>query len=409
MSPRPALSGLFSSGCLVLGLLSLVGPWALGREAPRPGPDIYVAGSEDNVRPTATIWESGQPAALGQGPKCVRPLAMSLSGQDLYEAGWQEAPSIPQGNRARPVRIAMVWKNGAGTRLTRGNTWAVAMAVKVAGRDVYVAGSDEERATLWKNGQEIPLGPQGVRSWARALALSGTDVLAAGNAWSSPDNTEVAMLWRNGEAMPLTDGTYPACATAITVAGADVHVAGYESNGRVKVAKIWKNGKALPPLSDGSRDAEAEAVAVEGATVIAAGHEAVGASLTDGGGEDDVQMPVATVWKNGRPIRLADGTRFSWAHSVALAGTEIYAAGEELVSSDPGQSTAHATLWRVGADGWSGPASAAAAPSPCCRRLRELPPGLRGGPAVVPEKLDLAGPGLIPLPSPAVRCPAETP
>jgi hypothetical protein len=281
------------------------------------------------------------------------------------------------------------------------------MAVKVAGKDVYVAGSDEERATLWKNGREIPLGPPGARSWARAVALSGTDVLEAGNAWSGPDDTELAMLWRNGQAMPLTDGTYPACATAITVAGADVYVAGYESNGRVKVAKVWKNGKALPPLSDGSRDAEAEAVAVAGSTVIVAGHEAVGASLTGGGGEDDVRMPVATVWKNGTPIRLADGTRFSWAHSVALAGTEVFAVGEELVSSNPGESTNRATLWQVGVDGLvrtrlSSGRTIASAYAICA----SLPPGTSGSGGS--GDLDLAGPALIPLPSP-VKAPAETP
>lgn len=349
MPPCPAPSLSARGACPALGLLLCLGA-GLSARADGPGPDIYVAGYADSSQPKATVWRNGQPTALGGGDRSVRPLALAVSGQDIYIAGWAAPPELPMPVPHKPVRTAVVWKNGVETRLTDGSTWAVAMAVAVSGTDVYVAGADEERATLWKNGKPATLGPRGVPSWARAVALAGDDVLVAGNAWSGAGGNGVAMIWKNGRGTALTDGAFEACAIGIAVAGKDVYVAGYESNGRVRVAKVWKNGKALPPLSDGRREAEAEAVAVDGATVVAAGYEAVGKTAKAGEGTVDIPLPVATVWKNGAPTRLGDGSRCSWAHAVSGSGVETYVAGEESTAPGFEGNTCHATVWRVGTE-----------------------------------------------------------
>ncbi len=52
--------------------------------------------------------------------------------------------------------------------------------------------------------------------------------------------------------------------------GVDVYVAGWESNGTVQVAKVWKNG-AAQALSDGTHGALATAIAVSGDDVYVAG------------------------------------------------------------------------------------------------------------------------------------------
>lgn len=322
--------------------------WAAHRSLARP--EILVAGCQDHHRPAATFWKNGRATEL-TGPRLVRVLAMAVSGRDVYTAGWAATPPAPPGPGWQPTQTAMLWKNGAGTSLTGGDTYGVALAVRAAGRDVYVAGADGEHARLWKNRRGGALADGGARSWGRALALDRGHVLVAGNVHSGSGGTSVAVLWRDGVAQALTDGSREACAKGVTVAGKDVYVAGYESNGQVNVAMVWKNGVPLPPLSDGSRNAEAEAVAVAGGTVLAAGSESAGAPVLDSAGHPAAYLPVATLWRDGAPVRLSDGSRFAWAHALAVDGTGVYVAGEESRSGGTDDEAAFATVWRVDPSG----------------------------------------------------------
>ena len=325
-------------------------PPGQGAQAPAANPEVLVAGCRDHRQPAATLWADGQATPLA-GPRMVRVNAMVASGRDVFTAGWAATAPAPPGPGWRPTQIAMVWKNGAGTALTGGATYGVALAVGKAGRDIYAAGADDEHARLWKNREARPLADGGARSWARALVLDGGHALVAGNMHSGPGGTSVAVVWRDGKVQALTDGSREACAKGIAVAGRDVYVAGYESNGQVNVAKVWKNGVPLPPLSDGSRNAEAEAVAVVGGAVLVAGSEAIGAPVLDSAGNPVAHMPVATLWRDGAPVRLTDGSRFAWAHALASGGTRVYVAGEEYRSSSMSGDEAFATVWRLDPSG----------------------------------------------------------
>lgn len=318
--------------------------------------DLFVAGSEDNGRPAATLWRNSAASPLAGSTRTVRPTAMALADGNVYLCGWADAPPLTLRSTTRFVRTAMVWKNGAATPLTAGASWAVAMGLAAAGGELYVVGSEDERARLWKDGQPVPLELKGVESWARGVAKAGPDLLVVGNEWSGTDKTSVAMVWRNGKATPLTDGSRDACANAIAVSGPDWYAAGYESNGKVRVAKVWKNGKPFLTLSDGQRDAEAEAVKVAGDLVVTAGFEAVGDPLSNAGGAAGIWAPVATVWRNAAPVRLSDGKRYAWAHALDLAGGEVFAAGEELVTPDGNGNHSCVMVWKLDPAGRPEPA-----------------------------------------------------
>ena len=94
---------------------------------------------------------------------------------------------------------------------------------------------------------------------------------------------------------------------------ADVYVSGYEFNGTVYVAKLWKNGVATN-LSDGKKNAAATGVCVKGADVYV--------SFTDNQGG---AVPIAKVWKSGTVITLGNGIDPSWTggvHEGVIVGTK---------------------------------------------------------------------------------------
>lgn len=195
-------------------------------------------------------------------------------------------------------------------------------------------------------------------------SLAGPDILVAG---CRDHQRPAATLWKNGRATPLT-GPRMVRVLAMAVSGPDVYAAGTESNGQVNVAMVWKNGVPLPPLSDGRRNAEAEAVVVAGGAVLTAGFESAGAPALDSTGNPAAYLPVATLWRDGSPVRLSDGSRFAMAHALAVDGTTVYVAGEESRSGGMDDEAAFATVWRVDPSGpvptrltdGSAPASAAA-------------------------------------------------
>ncbi len=120
--------------------------------------------------------------------------------------------------------------------------------------------------------------------------------------WESNGTVQVAKVWKNGTAVALSDGTHGALATAIAVSGDDVYVAGGVHVGPFEAATYWKNGVAVP-LTDGTSDqAFAEAIAVSGTDVYVAGY----------------QGAVATYWKNGAPVALTDGNFQADARAIAI-------------------------------------------------------------------------------------------
>lgn len=164
------------------------------------GGNVYAVGSARTSQGTFMPWECtngvipGDIVPNNHGHSFAN--AVCINGNDKYVAGCQN-------NATTGLAMATVWKNGAPTTLTTGDTSvAVATSVYVAGSDVYVAGYDQE------------------------------DYYHGGAAF--------AKYWKNG--VPVKLSTAPSNATGIMVFGNDVYVSGWEDNGPIRIAKYWKNG-----------------------------------------------------------------------------------------------------------------------------------------------------------------------
>lgn len=98
----------------------------------------------------------------------------------------------------------------------------------------------------------------------------------------------------------------------------EVYVAGYERSTTVQTddqATLWKDGSPIR-LTDGTRQARAYAVTVSAGDVYVAGFE-----------RDVSNTPVAKYWKNGTSVSLTNGAWSSWATGIAIAGEDVYVSG----------------------------------------------------------------------------------
>jgi hypothetical protein len=160
------------------------------------------------------------------------------------------------------------------------------------------------------------------------------DVYVVG--WESNGTVQVARLWKNGSAYALSDGTKGAIATDVAVSGDDVYVSGgVDGASGADVATYWKNGRSFS-LTDGTVQAFGEAIAVAGSDVYVAGYEG----------------NVAMLWKNGVPAPLTDGNYDANALAVTVAGGDVYVAGYEVAPVPVAPSTISwngvAKLWKNG-------------------------------------------------------------
>ena len=117
----------------------------------------------------------------------------------------------------------------------------------------------------------------------------------------------------------------------------DVYLAGtvWETPTSMAVATYWKNGIPVS-LTDGHQTAVAQAIAVAGTDVYVAGNEGVN----------------AVYWKNGHPQVLAYGNIFfvpGEATSIALAGSDLYIAGTLIGVSPTYPANKLAVYWKNGA------------------------------------------------------------
>lgn len=142
------------------------------------------------------------------------------------------------------------------------------------------------------------------------------DVYVAG--WESNGTVIVARLWKNGEATSLSDGVRDGVATGVAVDGQDVYVSGFLENADGShVATYWKNGTPVA-LSDGTGDARAWAIAVQDGDVYVVGRRMLG------------NKAVPTLWKNGAPTSLSERSGEADAFGLAISGGDVYVAGFEV-------------------------------------------------------------------------------
>lgn len=239
------------------------------------------------------------------------------------------------------------WKNGSPVQLDYGDYLGAAnfksgraSAIAVSGNNVYVAGfgtldsyarGQFPYGVFWKN--SIPLDPDSMNindtHELYSLAVSNNDVYMAG--WGQGN---FATYWKNENPIELSPAYSPptlsilATASSIAVSGNDVYVSGsqYEQLSQIGgwsnvFAEYWKNGN-LVKLTDGSKNTYTSSIAVSGTDVYVAGDDIVYAPGSDIEG-------VAKYWKNGTLVNLTDGSTAAEANSIAVSGTDVYVAGTQ--------------------------------------------------------------------------------
>lgn len=93
----------------------------------------------------------------------------------------------------------------------------------------------------------------------------------------------------------------------------NIYVAGYEfDDANIPYAKVWKNGTEIFEM----KNAGARSIALVGNDIFIAG------TMLHSSGKY-----VATLWKNGVPTFLTDGTKSSDAFSVFLLNNDVYVSG----------------------------------------------------------------------------------
>jgi len=208
---------------------------------------------------------------------------------------------------------AAYWKNGKKILLTTPDHAAQVRALVVAGKDIYLGGSENDTPIYWKNGGGYPL-PRVGSGFARVtgMAVSGNDVYAAG--FESGNNNEyIATYWKNGVRNTLsTHGPIDLADTSITVNGNDIYVSGIDSGNAV----YWKNGNKviLDRIALGVAPPMANAISINNNSIYVAGG-------FQGG---------AVYWKDGNrvilPSRSPSGAE---AYALAFYQSDIYVAGRD--------------------------------------------------------------------------------
>jgi len=137
------------------------------------------------------------------------------------------------------------------------------------------------------------------------MTKAQTDVYVGGTS-----NGTRATIWKNGTPQFLTTGI--GYVLDVLVDKDNVYAAGMETVSGKTVAKVWKNATVLYTLTDGMYDAEAHSIAVAGNNIYVAGIENSAGS-------------VGKMWKNG----VAEaGYSNAWAlYSIFINASDVYAAG----------------------------------------------------------------------------------
>ncbi len=168
------------------------------------GGDVYIAGS---VYPNAVYWKNGVLTSLSSGTGAT---AISIVGPDVYVAGTQ---SFQGGS------FALVWKNGAETRLTVPDfnhnelEYEFAESLHVSNGEVYVGGglniSSNSGGSLyvpkyWKNGTAFSLREKSNATlYVRSISTFQNDVITtiSGNVFNAS-----SYVYRNSDAIMSSTG-----------------------------------------------------------------------------------------------------------------------------------------------------------------------------------------------------------
>lgn len=216
-------------------------------------------------------------------------------------------------------------------------TLAALSAISLAGKGAGYAAAD------WVNGVSQTLGgsPGAYLVWA--TAFQGTHLLVGGVDYGGKPTVWTDGVPANWQQSP---GSTTAVIRSLVVSGTDVYAMGYEIMPKNTVERSWKNGVLFSQSIPTAQDDPSTAYGgwVDGTDVYAVGYTE----------DHTTKVQVATYWKNGVAVRLADTTHVSMAHALQVHGGSVWVAGqldgvgtlwkdgvvvESLSSPDPAYST----------------------------------------------------------------------
>jgi hypothetical protein len=300
---------------------------------------------EFNLKNPSAHPEKRRATLIKEAERRIRELERSANKYPINKIVYVAGAAVVKGHR-----VATLWTNGIQQYLNREES-VDANSIFVADNDVFVAGQeiirgpqryDNGSATLWKNGESRHLSDKSDAfgyNHAYSVYVSGGNIYVAGYRISSG-----AALWKNFDPQPLNNSQGKGCAEAVYVVGEDVYVVGYinakDINAKeIEIATIWINGN---PQNLSENDSSAHSVCVSNdGNVYVAGTEYLGS-----GTSGDIYLgrllkrEFATLWIDGVPKRLGDGE----ANSVFVSGNDVYVAG--IGRNAEGQFVA--TLWKNG-------------------------------------------------------------
>jgi len=226
------------------------------------GSDVYVAGAEDT---TAMYWKNGVARNLSDGvePAMAYSVTVATNG-DVYVSGYQYKTTAVGANSFVVNPVATYWKNGVGVALTDGLRPSEAYALSMSGSDVYVAGYqcpstlvDCSRASYWKNGVLNQLGDEPA-STATSVVASGSSVYVTVNqALISGGVAKVRAAYWHDQVEATLSESIGASTSQVVISGGDVYIAGSDSGS----AGYWVNGVPVP-LSSDSQSARGSSIVV---------------------------------------------------------------------------------------------------------------------------------------------------
>ena len=259
---------------------------------------------------------------------------------DVYVVGFS------LGNNS--VRVASYWKNGTLVKLTNDLRESHANAIAVDGNDVYIAGyitNDHyfNTAVYWKNGVITKLGNDTTNSKAYGIAIQDGNVYVVGDAniiytnQGKPYASPIPTYWKNGLATSLPSDLEYICTNSGSIAaqGADLYILGlFEPSYNNPLVTYWKNGVVSHYANSPNSIASENSIFVSGPNVYVAGYTSVYTSTIP-------SPPSATYWKDGMPNVVASN---SIANDIKVKGTDLYMAGVTLEKFN----NSIATYWKNG-------------------------------------------------------------
>jgi len=336
--------GGLTAACVVTVTQKEAVIYAIGQEAV-PGKGYYYA----------TIWKNGKRFLLSDGSYDAFCNGVHADGETIYIVGCEATGDLVDDGYYEPYHqnVGVIWKFKAGeedkaekTVISDGKYSTSPIAVTVADGKVYAAGFDtpeyDRRVILWTDGKPQYLTDGTTDALAYCICSDGKDVYVGGYVQPA-DNKQggVATIWKNGVAQSLTSGKTVAKVNAVCVDGGKVYAAGTEkeSGGRWK-GVLWIDGVA----HDFTDYVGTEITGL----YVKNGEYVIEGNMTETNSAKDI---CPYIWTSKGAQKVADGMTLCQGVGLAVAGNDIYVAGNESAGYDSEYNPInHAHLWKNGVE-----------------------------------------------------------